>query len=73
MFSEVDYPKYDLKTHPLMQHITPVEVIIDAGDALFIPIAWWHCVDGLEKSISISFTNFNAPNHYSKSFKAVGI
>lgn len=73
VFSEVDFPKYDLKTHPLMEYITPVEVVIEAGDALFIPIAWWHCVDGLEKSISISFTNFNAPNYYSKSFKAVGI
>ena len=68
VYSEVAFPKYDLKTHPLMQHITPVEVTIDAGDALFIPIAWWHCVDGLDKSISISFTNFNAPNNYAQSF-----
>ena len=68
VYSEVAFPKYDLKTHPLMQHITPVEVTIDAGNALFIPIAWWHCVDGLDKSISISFTNFNAPNNYAQSF-----
>ncbi len=68
VYSEVEFPKFDIKTHPLMQHITPVEVVIDAGDALFIPIAWWHCVDGLDKSISISFTNFNAPNNYSASF-----
>lgn len=68
VYSEVGFPKYDLKTHPLMQHITPIEIILEAGDALFIPIAWWHCVDGLDKSISISFTNFNAPNNYSESF-----
>ncbi len=68
VYSEVDFPNFDLKKHPLMEHVTPVEVTIEAGDALFIPIAWWHCVNGLEKSISISFTNFNAPNHYSSSF-----
>ena len=68
VYSEVDFPNFDLKNHPLMQHVTPVEVNIEAGDALFIPIGWWHCVNGLEKSISISFTNFNAPNNYSASF-----
>ena len=68
VYSEVDFPNFDLKEHPLMQHVTPVEVTIKAGEALFIPIGWWHCVNGLEKSISISFTNFNAPNNYSASF-----
>ena len=68
VYSEVGFPKYDLKAHPLMQHITPIEITLEAGDALFIPIAWWHCVDGLDKSISISFTNFNAPNNYSEGF-----
>lgn len=68
VYSEVDFPNFDLIKHPLMRHVTPVEVIINAGEALFIPIGWWHCVNGLEKSISISFTNFNAPNHYSTSF-----
>lgn len=39
------------------------------SDALFIPIGWWYCVEGLDKSISISFTNFNAPNSYAEGFK----
>ncbi|MGP5404625.1 cupin-like domain-containing protein [Psychrobacter celer] len=69
VYSEVDFPNVNLKTHPLMQHVTPVEVTIAAGDALFIPIGWWHCVEGLDKSISISFTNFNAPNSYAEGFK----
>lgn len=69
VFSEVNFPEVDLKKYPLMQNVTPIEVTIEAGDALFIPIAWWHCVEGLETSISISFTNFNAPNNYGESFK----
>ena len=73
VFSEVNFPEVDLKNHPLMQNVTPIEVTFEAGDALFIPIAWWHCVDGLETSISISFTNFNAPNNYAKSFKSAQV
>lgn len=68
VFSKVDFPNVDLSKHPMMEHVTPVELTIEPGDALFIPIGWWHCVDGLDKSISISFTNFNAPNNYFASF-----
>lgn len=73
VYSQVNFPEVDLSTHPLMENVTPLEVMIEPGDALFIPIGWWHCVHGLEKSISISFTNFNAPNSaYAEKFMAVG-
>ncbi|MEG9304959.1 cupin-like domain-containing protein [Psychrobacter celer] len=49
---------------------TDIQVQFDReSDALFIPIGCWHCVEGLDKSISISFTNFNAPNSYAEGFK----
>lgn len=73
VFSQVPFPQVDYDKYPLMRNVTPMEVVLEAGDALFIPIAWWHCVNGIEKSISISFTNFNAPNSFSASFKEVGI
>lgn len=56
---EIDFEKY-----PLAKSITPVECILNAGEALFIPIGWWHSVESLDVSISISFTNFNVPNHF---------
>lgn len=68
VFSAADYPNFDEKRHPLVKNVTPVELILNPGEALFIPIGWWHCVEGLDISISISFTNFNAQNNFSGTF-----
>ena len=68
VFSAVDFPKFDEKRHPLMRNITPMEVVIAPGDALFIPVGWWHCVESLDVSMSVSFTNFNVFNQFSAEF-----
>lgn len=68
VFSAADYPKTDFKRHPAMRDITPLEVLLRPGESLFIPIGWWHCVECLDISISLSFTNFNVPNQFSQDF-----
>jgi hypothetical protein len=40
------------------------ECVIGPGDALFLPIGWWHHVEALDVSISMSFTNFAADNDF---------
>jgi ribosomal protein L16 Arg81 hydroxylase len=37
---------------------------LEPGEAIFIPVGWWHHVKSLEVSISVSFTNFVFPNYY---------
>jgi ribosomal protein L16 Arg81 hydroxylase len=38
------------------------ELILNPGDALFIPIGWWHQVTSLDFSVSATYTNFRWPN-----------
>jgi hypothetical protein len=47
-----------------------LECEIGPGDALFLPIGWWHHVEALDPSISMSFTNFAADNDFVSSYPA---
>jgi hypothetical protein len=64
VFSKVDPENPDLKKYPLFQQAKPIEVILEPGEVIFIPVGWWHYVKSLDISISVSFTNFVFPNYY---------
>ena len=50
------FPKLDgLRVH---------EVILNPGEALFIPIGWWHQVTSLDFSVTITHTDFLWPNDF---------
>jgi hypothetical protein len=38
------------------------QLVLEPGDALFIPLGWWHQVTALDFSVSITHTNFRWPN-----------
>ncbi len=40
------------------------EVALNPGDALFLPVGWYHCVESPGISIMASFTNFWWPNQW---------
>lgn len=45
-----------------------LECTIDQGEAIFLPVGWWHHVTALDRSISMSFTNFAARNEFTDGY-----
>jgi ribosomal protein L16 Arg81 hydroxylase len=41
-----------------------MEVIVEPGETVFLPLGWWHQVTSLDVSISFSFTNLAVPNQF---------
>jgi Cupin-like domain len=64
VYSMVDAANPDYSRFPLYAHADPITIVLEPGDALFIPVGWWHHVESLELSVSLSFTNFVFPNEY---------
>lgn len=49
-----------------------LECDIGPGEALFLPIGWWHHVEGLDVTIGMSFTNFVEDNDFYSDYRAYG-
>jgi hypothetical protein len=64
VYSEVDAEAPDLAVHPLFAGVDQLQVTLRPGDVLFIPVGWWHRVESLSVSVSVSFVNFIYPNAF---------
>ncbi|ODN03338.1 Lysine-specific demethylase 8 [Orchesella cincta] len=54
--SQLDVEQDDLfVAHPEMKNAKHCDIILNAGEALYIPPKWWHYVKSLEPSFSVSF------------------
>lgn len=47
-----------------------LECEIAAGEAIFLPVGWWHHVTALDQTISMSFTNFSQANQFTDNYPA---
>jgi Cupin-like domain len=71
VYSPVDPEAPDLARFPRFAEATTMTVTLAAGEALLIPVGWWHHVRSLEASISVSFTAFCFPNYFEWSFPKI--
>ncbi|MHC5543879.1 cupin-like domain-containing protein, partial [Singulisphaera rosea] len=65
VFSAVDGRNLTPMPHPPLDQPQILECIIGPGDILFLPIGCLHFVEGLEISVTMSFTNFAFDNDFS--------
>jgi hypothetical protein len=65
VFSEIpdlEDPAIDLALHPRLADLRFYDVLLQPGEILFVPLAWWHQVKSLDFSVTITFTNFRWSN-----------
>jgi ribosomal protein L16 Arg81 hydroxylase len=61
-FSHVDATNPDATRHPAFLEASRVEVVLEPGEMLFIPVGWWHWVRALDISASVSLHHFQLPD-----------
>jgi hypothetical protein len=64
VFSQVDPESPDATRHPAFGECRVAELTLGPGDALFIPVGWWHHLRSLDVNLSVSFTRFTVDNDF---------
>lgn len=69
VYSAVDLDVPDKAKYPLFEQLHVIDVTINAGDLFFLPVGWWHHVEGLSTSITITCTNFLWGNDFTSHYR----
>jgi hypothetical protein len=69
-YSAVDCGAVNYERFPKFRQARLIECELGPGDLLFLPIGWWHYVQGLSVSITVSFTNFVFDNDFTSFYKS---
>jgi hypothetical protein len=64
VFSPIDIDRPDLHRYPMFRDVTVLEVVVEPGDTVFLPLGWWHQVTALDVSLSFSYSNLDLPNEF---------
>jgi len=73
VFSEIadlEDPRLDRARFGRLQGARLYDLVLEPGDILFVPLAWWHQVKSTAFSVTITYTNFLWPNDASATYPA---
>ena len=65
VFSPIDLDRPDLHRYPAFGDVKVLDVVVEPGQTMFLPLAWWHQVSALDVSLSFSYSNLARPNEFS--------
>ena len=63
----------DAHRFPRLAGARMVEVVLEPGEILFVPLAWWHQVRALDFSVTVTYTNFRWSNEAYQTYPAGGV
>lgn len=63
-FSEVDGRRIDVQRYPAMAGVPVLDCVLAPGEILFLPVGWWHFVEALDITVTISATHFKWDNDF---------
>ncbi|MES2886897.1 MAG: cupin-like domain-containing protein [Pseudomonadota bacterium] len=64
VFSPINLDRVDLLRHPEFEGVQVLDVVVEPGETVFLPLGWWHQVTSLDVCISFSFSGLSAPNQF---------
>ncbi|MGJ7495974.1 cupin-like domain-containing protein [Variovorax sp. RT4R15] len=64
VFSDVDLERPDPARFPAFADATVLEVVVEPGETMFLPLGWWHQVASLDVSLSFSYSCLAVPNQF---------
>jgi Cupin-like domain len=63
-FAEVDPQRADAQKQPQAAAAVGTSLELSPGDALFIPVGWWHALEAIDVSMTLTFTGFGVRNEF---------
>lgn len=66
--SQVDINNFDAEKFPKFKNVEFKSIILEPGDVLYVPQNWWHYVQSLDTSISVSNFGYTKNELYSIKF-----
>lgn len=72
-YSQVDLGNIDYDKFPALRNVGIIDVILEPGDLLFLPIGYWHYVRSLDVSITMTYTNFLHCNDFNSFYSTYGM